>query len=59
MKYFVEAGAIAVRRVTKEDLKRLAKATGGQVVTTMVDLEGNEVFDPAVLGEAELVAEER
>lgn len=50
---------MAVRRVTKEDLKRLAKATGGQVVTTMVDLEGNEVFDPAVLGEAELVAEER
>jgi hypothetical protein len=29
--YFVEAGAIAVRRVKKEDLKRIAKATGGQV----------------------------
>ncbi len=29
LKYFVEAGAIAVRRVLKEDLKRIAKATGG------------------------------
>ena len=31
MQYFVEANAIAVRRVKKEDLKRIAKATGGQV----------------------------
>ena len=31
LKYFVEAGAIAVRRVKPEDLKRIAKATGGSV----------------------------
>lgn len=29
MKYFVEAGAMAVRRVKKIDLKRIARATGG------------------------------
>ena len=29
LKYFVEAGVIAVRRCKKEDLKRIAKATGG------------------------------
>jgi T-complex protein 1 subunit alpha len=29
MKYFVEAGCVAVRRVEKADLRRLAKATGG------------------------------
>lgn len=29
LKYFVEAGAMAVRRCKKEDLKRIAKATGG------------------------------
>ena len=40
LKYFVEAGAMAVRRVKKEDLKRIAKATGGSVVVTMADLEG-------------------
>jgi chaperonin GroEL (HSP60 family) len=30
--YFVEAGAIAVRRVRKEDLRHVAKATGATVV---------------------------
>jgi len=59
LKYFVEAGAIAVRRVKKEDLKRIAKATGGSVVVTMADLEGNEVFDAANLGECHTVCEER
>mmetsp|Transcript_57512 Transcript_57512/g.78429 ORF Transcript_57512/g.78429 Transcript_57512/m.78429 type:complete len:547 (-) Transcript_57512:212-1852(-) len=59
MKYFVEAGAIAVRRVKKEDLKRLARACGGQVVVSLADMEGNEVFDPANLGECESVSEER
>ena len=29
LKYFVEAGAMAVRRCKKEDLKRIARATGG------------------------------
>ncbi len=29
LKPFVEAGAMAVRRVKKEDMKRIAKATGG------------------------------
>lgn len=59
LKYFVEAGAIAVRRVKKEDLKRIAKATGGSIVVTMADMEGNEAFDPAALGECASVKEER
>jgi len=59
MKYFVEAGAMAVRRVKKEDLKRIARATGGQVVVTLADMEGNETFDPECLGQAEMVSEER
>uniref|UniRef100_A0A7S3GN34 T-complex protein 1 subunit alpha n=1 Tax=Spumella elongata TaxID=89044 RepID=A0A7S3GN34_9STRA len=59
LKYFVEAGAMAVRRVKKEDLKRIAKATGGQVVVTMADLEGNEAFDASNLGECSTVCEER
>ena len=29
LKYFVEAGAMAVRRCKKEDLKRIARVTGG------------------------------
>ena len=59
LKYFVEAGAIAARRCNKEDLKRLAKATGGKLVVTMADMEGNETFDPSCLGTAETVKEER
>jgi T-complex protein 1 subunit alpha len=30
MKMFVEAGTMAIRRVTKEDMKRIARATGGE-----------------------------
>ncbi|GAB9473042.1 T-complex protein 1, alpha subunit [Globisporangium polare] len=59
LKYFVESGCMGVRRCKKEDLRRIAKATGGQVVLTLADLEGEETFDPATLGEADEVAEER
>lgn len=30
LKYFVEANAMAVRRCKKEDMKRIARATGGK-----------------------------
>lgn len=59
LKYFVEAGVLAVRRVPKDDLKRIAKATGGRVVLTLADMDGNETFDPAALGTADEVAEIR
>ncbi len=59
MKYFVEAGIICARRCNKDDLKRLAKATGGKVVVTMADMEGNETFDPECLGTSTAVREER
>ena len=32
LKYFVEAGAMAVRRCKKSDLKRISKATGGIIL---------------------------
>jgi len=59
LKYFVEAGVICARRCDKDDLKRLAKATGGELVTTMADMEGNESFDPNALGTCDEVREER
>jgi T-complex protein 1 subunit alpha len=59
MKYFIEAGAMAVRRCKKEDLRRIAKSTGGSVVTAIANLEGEEVFDPAALGSADEVSQER
>lgn len=59
LKYFVEAGVLCARRCNKDDLKRLAKATGGELVTTMADMEGEESFDPATLGSCKAVREVR
>jgi len=59
LKYFVEAGAIAVRRCKKEDLRRIARLTGGTLMITLADMEGNESFDASMLGQADEVSEER
>lgn len=83
LKPFVEAGAMAVRRVKKEDMKRIAKATGGghisssifvsgldrkrltrydhtaTFISTLANLEGEETFEPSLLGHAEEVSQER
>lgn len=59
LKYFVEAGAMAVRRCKKSDLKRIAKATGAQFLSTLANLEGEEAFDASMLGHAEEVVQDR
>ncbi|XP_065372205.1 T-complex protein 1 subunit alpha [Calliphora vicina] len=59
MKYFVEAGAMAVRRVKKNDLKIIAKATGAAFLTSLTNMEGEESFDASMVGEAAEVAQER
>jgi T-complex protein 1 subunit alpha len=59
LKYFVENNCIAVRRVTKDDLRHVAKATGGQILMSLADMEGNESVDAKVLGTAAEVVEER
>merc|ERR1712111_68472 len=59
LKYFVDAGAMAVRRCKKQDLQRIARHTGGKIVSDMSDLEGNEVFEADCLGTAEEVSQER
>ncbi|CAB3403972.1 unnamed protein product [Caenorhabditis bovis] len=59
LKQFVEAGAMAVRRCKKSDLKRIAKATGATLTVSLATLEGDEAFDPSFLGYAEEVVQER
>merc|ERR1712106_424292 len=59
LKYFVEAGAMAVRRCEKQDLKRIAKATGASFVTSLANVEGEESFEASMLGEAAEVCQER
>lgn len=58
-KYFVDSGAMAVRRCKKVDLKRIAKATGGQLIVTLANLEGEESFDISCVGHAEEVVQEK
>ncbi|XP_036942641.1 T-complex protein 1 subunit alpha [Acanthopagrus latus] len=59
LKYFVDVGAMAVRRVLKKDLKRIAKATGATICPSLTNLEGEETFEATMLGQAEEVVQER
>ena len=59
LKQFIEKGAIAVRRCKKEDLRRIAKATGATLISSLSDLNGDEKFEPSSLGHADEVAQER
>eukprot|EP00522_Entomoneis_paludosa_P014677 CAMPEP_0172445410 /NCGR_PEP_ID=MMETSP1065-20121228/5236_1 /TAXON_ID=265537 /ORGANISM="Amphiprora paludosa, Strain CCMP125" /LENGTH=568 /DNA_ID=CAMNT_0013196237 /DNA_START=35 /DNA_END=1741 /DNA_ORIENTATION=- len=60
LKYFVEAGALCARRCNRDDLQRLAKATGGSIITTLADLEGDESIDVETqLGTCQAVQEIR
>ncbi|KAJ6139152.1 hypothetical protein N7471_005638 [Penicillium samsonianum] len=59
LKLFIEKGAMAVRRCKKEDLRRIARATGATMVSTLSDLNGDEKFEASNLGHAESVSQER
>ena len=50
---------MAVRRVLKRDLKRIAKASGATILSTLANLEGEETFEATMLGQAEEVVQER
>ncbi|MEM1685513.1 MAG: thermosome subunit beta [Acidilobaceae archaeon] len=51
--YLAKKGILAVRRVKRSDIEKLARATGAKIVTDIDDLK------PEDLGEAELVEERR
>lgn len=59
LKEFVEAGAMAVRRCRKEDLRRIAKATGATLLASLANLDGDESFEASSLGNAEEVVQSR
>lgn len=59
LKLFIEKDAMAVRRCKKEDLRRIARATGATLVSSLSDLNGDEKFEVAALGHAEEVVQER
>ena len=51
--YLAKAGILAVRRVKKSDMEKLAKATGAKIVSNIKDLTAED------LGEAGVVSEEK
>ncbi|RKP32456.1 T-complex protein 1 [Metschnikowia bicuspidata] len=57
LKEFVEVGAMAMRRCKKEDLRRIARATGATLIGTLANLEGEETFEASSLGQAEEVVQ--
>jgi len=57
-KQMIDAGVMGVRRVDKKDMRRIAKATGARICLNFYDLEGEQSFDAANLGEAESVSQE-
>ena len=59
MKYFVENNIMAIRRVSKQDLRKIAKSSGAEVVISMADFDGQESFPPTLLGECTKVHEQR
>jgi T-complex protein 1 subunit alpha len=59
LKMFIERGAMAVRRCKKEDLRRIARATGATLLSTLSDLNGDEKFEASYLGHADEVVQER
>lgn len=59
LKYFVEGKALAIRRVKKGDLRRIANSTGAKIVTNLTDYDGEEKYDPSSLGTCDKVYEKR
>ena len=50
---------MVVRRCKRDDLKRIARMTGGQLCSTLANMEGEETFEPSLLGHADEVVQER
>jgi T-complex protein 1 subunit alpha len=60
MKYLVEANIFGVRRCKKDDLKRIAKATGATIILNMASNESDEeTFEVSNVGTADRVYERR
>ncbi|KAK0393763.1 hypothetical protein QR680_000393 [Steinernema hermaphroditum] len=59
LKQFTEAGAMAVRRCKKVDLKRISKATGANFVSSLANLERDGSFESSMLGTCEEIVQER
>ena len=56
--YLSKAGILAVRRVKKSDIEKLAKATGANVVTNLEDLTADDLGEAGIVEERKVSGEE-
>jgi len=59
IQYFVDRGIIAVRRIPKKKLRKIAKLTGGELIYNFSDLDGEDTITASQLGSANCVEEKR
>ncbi|GCE98257.1 alpha subunit of chaperonin-containing T-complex [Zygosaccharomyces mellis] len=59
LKEFIEAKIMAVRRCKKEDLRRIARATGATLISSMSNLEGDETFESSNLGTCQEIVQSK
>lgn len=55
--YLLEADVLAARRVKKSDMKKLAKATGAKIVTTVEDLSADDLGNAGLVEERKVAGE--
>ena len=56
--YLAKAGILAARRVKESDMEKLARATGGKVVTNIKDLTSDDLGAAALVEERKIAGEE-
>ncbi|WP_299522605.1 thermosome subunit alpha [uncultured Methanobrevibacter sp.] len=56
--YLSKAGILAVRRVKKSDIEKLARATGASVVTNLEDLTADDLGEAGIVEERKVSGEE-
>ncbi|MEW6221719.1 MAG: thermosome subunit beta [Candidatus Hadarchaeota archaeon] len=56
--YLAKAGVLAVRRGKESDMEKLAKATGGKIVTNLKDLTAKDLGDAELVEERKIAGEE-
>jgi len=56
--YLAKAGILAVRRVKESDMKKLASATGGKILTTLEEIRPEDLGDAGVVEERKIGGEE-
>ncbi len=56
--YLAKANIMAVRRVKKSDMEKLARATGGKIITSLEDLNSNDLGFAGIVEERKISGEQ-